>query len=93
MIKENIAFILFMLFSAIAIGIFTINMPTNYNGTDKNVQVQTNDSIKMSEFEYNGHTYIKFEQSGENHIVHSPDCKCLDDAKDIIDKMQYDYYD
>lgn len=53
-------------------------------------------AVKIKEFKYKGHEYIEFVthegRYSNGTIVHSPDCPCLDDVKDLVDKMQMDYY-
>ena len=65
--------ILFMCLVAIIFG------SCNTTQEEKNLNTQTNKEV--SEFEYNGHQYIKFEWGHGRYstagVVHNPDCPCF----------------
>lgn len=70
---KKLKFITFMCLVAIIFGSCT---PTQ---EEKNLNTQTNK--KVSEFEYKGHKYIKFEwgvgRYARGGVVHNPDCPCF----------------
>ena len=65
--------ILFMCLVAIVFGSCTQTQE------EKNLNTQTNKGV--SEFEYNGHKYIKFDwgrgRCSTTGVVHDPDCPCF----------------
>ena len=92
--NENLAFIFFLIFALVAICLCTFDLTKpvkSKNSAEKTTPII--EGVQATEFEYNGHTYIKFYFNNKCSVVHSPDCKCLDDAKDLIDNMQMEYYD